>query len=185
MKQCKIKKTMFNLLAVTALTTSSLGGLILLEPTTTINAASAQQIKLTEQDAVKKFNKQFKNIKVTEIQIEKKNNHFEYEVSGTDNQKEYTVDINAKTGKVTNANSEQLDNGEQKTALDLSKVISRKQANKIAERAVDNSKGHSWTLENENGVPVWEVEVINDDQQSTEVKINAQTKKVISTQADD
>ena len=73
---------------------------------------------------------------------------------------------------------------EQKTNLDLDKAISRKQANKIAEKAAKKGQGQSWTLENDNGTPVWDVEVVN-GQKSTEVKVNAQNKKVISVEADD
>lgn len=180
-----LKKKTIHLLAVTVLATSSIGGAALIA-TPTVNAAtvSTSQIKISEKTAVKKFNKRFKNIDVDEIQLETKGNKYQYEISGADNQKEYTAYINAKSGKVTSAHSGKLDNGKQKAKLDLNKLITRKQANKIAEKAVKNSKGQSWTLENENGTPVWEVEVVK-GQQTTTVKINAQNKQVISTKNDD
>ena len=180
MKKQSFKKQLTHLLAVTVLTASSLGGIALVASPT----VSTSKIKLNEKDAVKKFHKQFKNTKVDEIQLETKGNKFVYEISGTDNQKEYSADIDAKSGKVTNTKSETLESGEQKTNLDLDKAISRKQANKIAEKAAKKGQGQAWTLENDNGTPVWDVEVVNGPK-STDVKVNAQNKKVISIEADD
>lgn len=185
MKKQSFKKQLTHLLAVTVLTTSSLGGIALAtSPAVSAATVSTSKIKLNEKDAVKKFHKQFKNAKVDEIQLETKGNKFVYEISGADNQKEYSADIDAKSGKVTNTKSGALKNGEQKTNLDLDKAISRKQANKIAEKAAKKGQGQSWTLENDNGTPVWVVEVVN-GQKSTKVKVNAQNKKVISAKADD
>ena len=185
MKKQSFKKQLTHLLAVTVLTASSLGGIALVaSPTVSAATVSTSKIKLNEKDAVKKFHKQFKNTKVDEIQLETKGNKFVYEISGTDNQKEYSADIDAKSGKVTNTKSETLENGEQKTNLDLDKAISRKQANKIAEKAAKKGQGQAWTLENDNGTTVWDVEVVNGPK-STDVKVNAQNKKVISIEADD
>ena len=177
MKKQSFKKQLTHLLAVTVLTTSSLSGITLAtSPAVSAATVSTSKIKLNEKDAVKKFHKQFKNVKIDEIQLETKGNKFVYEISGADNQKEYSADIDAKSGKVTNTKSEALENGEQKTNLDLDKAI--------AEKAAKKGQGQSWTLENDNGTPVWDVEVVN-GQKSTEVKVNAQNKKVISVEADD
>lgn len=185
MTKKSLKKQVIHLLAVTVLTTSSLGGAVLATtPVASAATVSQSKIKINEKTAVKKFNKQFKNVKVDEIQLETKGNKFVYEISGSDNQKEYSAHVNAKSGKVTNAHSEPVDNGDQKTHLDLDKLISRKKANQIAEKAAKNGKGQSWTLENENGTPVWEVEVVN-GHKSTDVKINAQSKEVLNVEQDD
>src|SRR5699024_7689631 len=155
MKKQSFKKQLTHLLAVTVLTTSSLSG-ITLATSQAVSAAtvSTSKIKLNEKDAGKKFHKQFKNDKIDEIQLETKGKKYGYEISGEDNQKEYSADIDEKSGKVNNTKSEALDNGEQKTNLDLDKAISRKQANKIAEKAAKKGQGQSWTLENDNGTPV-------------------------------
>ncbi|MBB1062535.1 PepSY domain-containing protein [Limosilactobacillus fastidiosus] len=184
MTKKSFKKQAIHLFAVTVLTTSSLGGVVLATtPIASAATVSQSKIKIDEKTAVQKFNKQFKNVKIDEIQLETKGNKFVYEISGSDNQKEYSADVNAKSGKVTNAHSEPANNGEQKNHLNLDKLISRKKANQIAEKAAKKGQGQSWTLENENGTPVWEVEVVN-GKKSTEVKINAQSKKVLNVEQD-
>lgn len=182
----KVSKRLVHVLAVTVLTASSLGGINLAATPTTVSAAKAStsDIRLNEKAAVKKFNQKFSKAKIDEIQLEKQGQSYQYEISGFDNHKEYSARVNAKTGKVTRAHSEKLDNDDHKTAIDLDKVISRKEANKLAEQAAKKGHGQSWTLENDNGTLTWDVEVVN-GHKSTEVKINAQNKKVISTEVDD
>lgn len=186
MKQTSIKKQLINALAVTVITTSSLGGVFLASPAamTNASAASTSAIKYSEKDAVKKFQKEFKDSKVTEIQLEEFAGSYRYEVSGRDNTKEHNLYINAKNGKVTDKHSERLDNNDDDTALDLSKLISRKQATKIAEKAAKSGKAHDWTLSYDDGNPVWEIEVGKGHKQH-DVKVNADTKKVISNEVDD
>ena len=107
MNKQSCKKQLTHLLAVTVLTTSSLSGITLAtSPAVSAATVSTSKIKLNEKDAVKKFHKQFKNVKIDEIQLETKGNKFVYEISGADNQKEYSADIDAKSGKVTNTKSE-------------------------------------------------------------------------------
>lgn len=186
MKKQTFKNKAVHLMAVAVLTTSAVSGISLMNNNQVVSAAktSTSQIKLDEKAAVKKFNKKYANIKVDEIQLEKKGTKYVYEISGFDDQKEYSADVNAKTGKLTRAHSEKLDDNENNTALDLSKTITRKQANKIAEKAAKKGQGQSWTLETDNGKAVWDVEVVN-GHKTTEVKVNAIDKSVISTQVDD
>ncbi|AWD63019.1 hypothetical protein LWHH1689_1732 [Limosilactobacillus reuteri] len=63
-------------------------------------------------------------------------------------------------------------------------MISRQEANRLAEKAAKKGQGQSWTLENDHKTPTWEVEAVN-GHQSTKVKINAQNKHIISTETDD
>lgn len=186
MKRTSIKKQLINALAVTAITTSSLGGVLLTSPMamTTASAASTRAIKYSEKDAVKKFQKEFKGSKVTEIQLEEFAGSYRYEISGRDDTKEHNLYLNAKTGKVTDKHSERLDSDDDDTALDLSKLINRQQATKIAEKAAKSGKAHDWTLSYDDGNPVWEIEVGKGSKQH-DVKVNADNKKVISNELDD
>lgn len=182
--QHTLKARIIRLMAVAVLTTSAIGG-VSLANTTTVSAAQAktQDIKISQKSAVKKFNKEFKNAKIDEITLEAKGNKYQYEISGFDKQEEHSAVINAKTGKLSRAHSEKLDNDDQNTALDLNKTISRKTANKLAEREAKQGQGQKWTLENDNGQQVWDVEVV-DGSQTTEVKVNALTKDIISSDVD-
>lgn len=183
MAQQSLKKKIIHLLAATVLTTSAVGGISLVNTPTISAAAKTSQIKLSEKAAVKKFHQKYSNTKIDEIQLESKGNQYVYEVSGFDKHKEYSANVNAKTGKLSHAHSEKLDRNDHKEALNLNKLISRKEANKLAEKAAKKGHGQSWTLETDNGTATWEVEVV-DGNQSTDVKINAQNKDVISTEAD-
>jgi uncharacterized membrane protein YkoI len=179
-----LKKRAIHLLAAAVLTTSAVSGVSLIAaPTVSAAKVSTSQIKLDERAAVKKFNNKYADAKVDEIQLETKGNKYVYEISGFDSDKEYSANVNAKTGKVTKAHSEKLEQNDDKTALDLDKAISRKEANRLAEKATRKGHGQSWTLETDNGTTIWEVEVV-DGHKSTDVKINAHDKKVISTEAD-
>lgn len=179
-----IKQRTINLLAVTVLATSALGGIAVGRDTVNAATTSTKQIKIDENTAVKTFKQKFKDTQINEIQLETKRGKYQYEVTGSDKDKEYTADINAKTGKVIKTETEQLDQDEQKGSdLDLSQLISRKQANKIAEKQVKGSHATEWVLENENGTPTWEVKVVKGGQ-STDVKINAQNKQVLQAERD-
>ncbi|WP_295729460.1 PepSY domain-containing protein [uncultured Limosilactobacillus sp.] len=182
MKTSSLKKQLINGLAITVLTTSALGGVAI--AATPSVSASTSAIQISEKTAVKKFQKTFKNSKVVEVQLEKKMGGYRYEISGRDDQQEHDLTINAKSGKIINKHSEQLDDDDQDTALDLSKLITRKQATKIAEKAAKSGKATSWDLSYENGTPVWEIEVSHGHQQH-DVKINADNQKVISNEQDD
>lgn len=179
-----IKQRTITLLAVTTLTTSALGGIAINHENASTATASTKQIKIDENTAVKKFKQKFKDSKVNEIQLESNRGQYQYEVSGFDGNKEYTADVNAKTGKVTKTETERLDQDEQKSNdLDLSQLISRKQATKIAEKQVKGSHAKEWVLENEDGTPTWKV-TVHKDGQSTDVKINAQNKQVLQAEKD-
>ncbi|WP_295745544.1 PepSY domain-containing protein [uncultured Limosilactobacillus sp.] len=185
MKTTTFKKRLVNALAVTVITTSSLGGVFLASPLVmTTASANADTIKITEKDAVKKFKKEFKDSRVTEIQLEKKGGSYRYEISGMDNSKEHNMDVNAKSGKVIHKSSEKLDDDDQESALDLDKLITRKQATKVAEKAANSGKAHNWSLSYDDGTPVWEIEVGHGHKQH-DVKVNANNKKVISNTQDD
>lgn len=183
-KQQSLKSRIVRLMAVTALTTSALGGVSLIA-SPTVNAAQAetQDIKISQKQAVKKFHKQFKGTKISEITLEPKGNRYQYQIDGFDKEQEHTAAINAKTGKVTWSHSTKLDKDDQNSALDLDKAISRKTATKLAEQEAKRGKAQKWSLENDEGKQVWEVEVV-DSGQTTEVKINALNKDIISSHAD-
>ncbi|WP_288658754.1 PepSY domain-containing protein [uncultured Limosilactobacillus sp.] len=183
-KQHSLKSRLVRLMAVTVLTTSVIGG-VSLATSPTVNAAQAktQDIKISQKQAVKKFQKEFKNAKISEITLEPKGNRYQYQIDGFDKEQEHTAAINAKTGKITWSHSNKLDKDDGNSALDLKKTISRKTANKLAEKEAKQGQGQKWTLENDEGKQIWEVEVV-DSSQTTEVKINALNQDIISSNVD-
>ena len=146
--------------------------------------AKTSTIKLSQADAISKFHKQYSGKDVKEINLETDKNKYVYEIEGFDRTHEYEVKIDANSGKILSHKSEKSNLDElNEQALDVDKLISRKQATKIAEKEVDGS-ATSWKLTHDDKKTVCEVEVTKGNRKQ-EVKINAETKKVIPVKKDD
>ncbi|MCH4005373.1 MAG: PepSY domain-containing protein [Lactobacillus crispatus] len=142
------------------------------------------KIQVSQQSALNKFNEKYPDTKIKEIDLKLENNNYVYEIDGFDKTKEYSATIDANDGKLIHSSSEKLDLDElNQKALNFDSLISRDEATKIAEK---NATGVSkeWNLEQDHDTAYWKVEV-SDGTKTTEVKIDAQTKKVISTKNDD
>ena len=172
------------LAAAVLLATAVSGGTIAATTKSSPIAQAAQTIKLNEKQAVAKFKQKYAKAKISEISLEKHLNHYQYEISGFDSQKEYSAKIDAQTGKLSAAKTEKLDADDHETAIKLNQVISLQKANQLAEKAAKSGQGREWTLETDHGQTIWQVDVV-DGHQKTEVKINAVNQKVISTETDD
>lgn len=141
------------------------------------------KIKLSQQEALDKFDGQFKGKKVKSIDLKLEGNQYVYEIDAIDSTHEYTAEINAETGQVSRAHSEKLDlDDRNEKTLDLNNVISRDEASKIAEKHVKGTS-QEWNLEQEGNTAYWDVEV-SDGTKLTEVKINAHTKQIVAANHD-
>ena len=69
-----------------------------------------------------------------------------YEVEGFTSTHEYNVEINAKTGKIIDHESDRLDHDDKKHAIKLTGIISRGKASKIANKKT-HGRSSEWTLE--------------------------------------
>lgn len=144
------------------------------------------QIKLSQQEAIDKFHQQFSGKQLKSIELNREGKHYLYEIEGFDSNNEYSVNINADTGQIGHVHSEKLDHDDRnQKALDFKGTISRDDASRIAEEHIKGTS-EEWKLEQDEdtGKTYWEVKVKNGHQE-TEVKINAHTKEVISTEHDD
>lgn len=144
------------------------------------------QIKLSQQEAIDKFHQQFSGKQLKSIELNREGKHYLYEIEGFDLNNEYSVNINAETGQIGHVHSEKLDHDDRnQKALDFKGTISRDDASRIAEEHIKGTS-EEWKLEQDEdtGKTYWEVKVKNGHQE-TEVKINAHTKEVISTEHDD
>ena len=144
------------------------------------------QIKLSQQEAIDKFHQQFSGKQLKSIELNREGKHYLYEIEGFDSNNEYSVNINAETGQIGHVHSEKLDHDDRnQKALDFKGTISRDDASRIAEEHIKGTS-EEWKLEQDEdtGKTYWEVKVKNGHQE-TEVKINAYTKEVISTEHDD
>lgn len=151
----------------------------------TKNTARRSKIKLSQTEAINKFDKKYSDKKLKEIDLKLDGNKYFYEITGFDKDKEYEMTINAISGKEVKSSSEKLDLDERlPKGLDLDKVISRDQASEIAEKEVKNSTAKEWTLKMDQDKVIWDV-TVESGSSKHEVEIDAISKKVIKSEKDD
>ncbi|WP_297952753.1 PepSY domain-containing protein [uncultured Lactobacillus sp.] len=142
------------------------------------------KIQVSQQSALNKFNEKYPDTEIKELDLKLENNNYVYEIDGFDKTKEYSATIDANDGRLIHSSSEKLDLDElNQKALNFDSLISRDEATKIAEKNA-TGVGKEWNLEQDHDIAYWNVKV-SDGTKTTEVKIDAQTKKVISTKNDD
>lgn len=158
------------------------------EATTTSEKTSAVAVSLEKVTTA--FEKKYPEAKITSLQLDTDFGRYFYEIEGVDQQKEYQVEVNAETGESTKEKVETLDADEQngvkmqEEALDLTNIISREQATTLAEKEAKVGQATDWKLEKELGITYWEVKV-KEGQQKIEVKIDAHSGKILTTERDD
>ncbi|CCI81861.1 PepSY domain-containing protein [Lactobacillus hominis] len=150
---------------------------------TTKQANTSGTINLSQNDAINKFNEKFGSNSIKEIELKHKKNSYVYEIEGFDSEKEYKIKIDANTGKILKVKSEKLDADDKEEALDITGLINRSEATKIAQ-SKSSGQAVKWSLEMDDKQPVWEVK-LKDGDKDTEVKIDAKTQKVLKTKTDD
>ena len=158
------------------------------EATTTSEKTSAVAVSLEKVTTA--FEKKYPEAKITSLQLDTDFGRYFYEIEGVDQQKEYQVEVNAETGEFTKEKVETLDADEQngvkmqEEAVDLTNIISREQATTLAEKEAKVGQATDWKLEKELGITYWEVKV-KEGQQKIEVKIDAHSGKILTTERDD
>ena len=151
----------------------------------TKNTVRKSQIKLSQTEAINKFDKKYGNKDLKEIDLKLDGSKYIYEITGFDKDKEYEMIINAINGKEVKSSSKKLDLDERlQKGLDLDKIISRNQASEIAEKEVKNSTAKEWALKMDKDKAIWDV-TVESGTSKHEVEIDAISKKVIKSEKDD
>ena len=172
----------------TVISTTETSSSVQQEATTTSEKTSAVAVSLEKVTTA--FEKKYPEAKITSLQLDTDFGRYFYEIEGVDQQKEYQVEVNAETGEFTKEKVETLDADEQngvkmqEEALDLTNIISREQATTFAEKEAKVGQATDWKLEKELGITYWEVKV-KEGQQKIEVKIDAHSGKILTTERDD
>ncbi|CAG4698042.1 peptidase propeptide and YPEB domain protein [Enterococcus faecalis] len=172
----------------TVISTSETSSSVQQEATTTSEKTSAVAVSLEKVTTA--FEKKYPEAKITSLQLDTDFGRYFYEIEGVDQQKEYQVEVNAETGEFTKEKVETLDADEQngvkmqEEALDLTNIISREQATTLAEKEAKVGQATDWKLEKELEITYWEVKV-KEGQQKIEVKIDAHSGKILTTERDD
>lgn len=172
----------------TVISTTETSSSVQQEATTTSEKTSAVAVSLEKVTTA--FEKKYPEAKITSLQLDTDFGRYFYEIEGVDQQKEYQVEVNAETGEFTKEKVETLDADEQngvkmqEEALDLTNIISREQATTLAEKEAKVGQATDWKLEKELGITYWEVKM-KEGQQKIEVKIDAHSGKILTTERDD
>lgn len=172
----------------TVISTTETSSSVQQEETTTSEKATVVAVSLEKVTTA--FEKKYPEAKITSLQLDTDFGRYFYEIEGVDQQKEYQVEVNAETGEFTKEKVETLDADEQngvkmqEEALDLTNIISREQATTLAEKEAKVGQATDWKLEKELGITYWEVKV-KEGQQKIEVKIDAHSGKILTTERDD
>lgn len=102
-------------------------------------SSNAQKVPLTMTDAVNKMKSENSDAKLTGIELKNDAGGFVYEINSVTATKELETKINAKSGKVTRSDSEQLENDDKAEAkadgFDISDILSVNAAVKKARNA--------------------------------------------------
>lgn len=146
--------------------------------------------KVSVEDAIKEYQKEYPNSDITSINLEPSFGNYFYKIEGVDNNKEYTIRVNANTKKISKEREEYLDiedkEGRKRTKdkLNINNLLSIEKVSAIAIENVGNGKVTDWSLSKDMGTTYWKVNVI-DRHKELEVKINAQSGNVLETEMDD
>ena len=171
----------------TVISTTETSSSVQQEATTISEKTSAVAVSLEKVTTA--FEKKYPEAKITSLQLDTDFGRYFYEIEGVDQQKEYQVEVNAETGEFTKEKVETLDADEQngvkmqEEALDLTNKITREQATTLAEKEAKVGQATDWKLEKELGITYWEVKV-KEGQQKIEVKIDAHSGEILTTERD-
>ena len=157
-------------------------------------AELAKQAKITEEQATKIALEKVPGT-VNEVELEDENGTIVYgfEVVSTDGTQQ-DVKVDAQTGKIVKVEADDEENGKEndeeengtQTQAELAKQakITEEQATKIALEKVPGTVNEV-ELEDENGTIVYGIEVVSTDGTQQDVKVDAQTGKIVKVEADD
>ncbi|EMG27405.1 hypothetical protein X560_2585 [Listeria fleischmannii 1991] len=149
--------------------------------------ADVTEIKLTEKDVIKIFNKEYPNKKVQDIELDQAFKGYVYQVTGYDTNSEYELKVDAKTGKVKKERTEKLKSDDRFETFELAfdKVIPRDEATKIAEKEATGGVAKEWKLEQQsNETAIWEV-TVQDGRAEMQITLNAITGEVLEFDNED
>lgn len=141
-------------------------------------------IKISQTAAVQRFHRLYSQAEVTSISLKVDHEDYVYEIEGFDNKKSCTIQVNASNGEILGQSTliSRLADDEQEP-LNLNKIISRSEADKIAEKYFKGSTAREWHLyyDSNKDQTVWNINLVN-GQEVKNIKIDAITKKIITSE---
>ncbi|MDT2827792.1 MAG: PepSY domain-containing protein [Enterococcus viikkiensis] len=151
---------------------------------------NAQSFKVSVEEAIKAYQEAYPNSDVTSLDLESSLGKYVYKIEGVDDEKEYEMTVNADTKDMSKEREEMLDaedkNGAKRKEdkLELNKLLSVEKVSALAVEHVGKGEATEWGLDKDLGTTYWEVKV-KDGQKETEVKVDAQSGKILESETDD
>ncbi|WP_103981772.1 PepSY domain-containing protein [Helcococcus massiliensis] len=127
---------------------------------TTNNQATASKVDINR--AVEIFHDTFsdKAINITQIDYDRDNGRYTYEIEGWKDNQEYKIEIDAETEEILKKESEMDDDIDRdKIVIELDKITSPEKAIEEALKQANATKIEGWELDTENGVLVYDIDV--------------------------
>lgn len=139
---------------------------------------SYNDIKITVEEAYKEFKTKFDKAKVSEIELERENKSYYYEIEGYDEKNEFELKIDADSGEVVDDKTEPK--GQRTGEITLKDL---KKIDKIIEKASKEVEGDlsvdKWELKIEDGKPVLKIEFKDDNNKQVEHRYDLKTEELI------
>ncbi|WP_056969835.1 PepSY domain-containing protein [Lacticaseibacillus thailandensis] len=130
------------------------------------------------------------DVDLSSIEIEPHGNQYQYDVEAVDDDTEYQMVLDGRTGRVLRQAQHALAADEaggverQEHAINTEHLLALGHITQAATQAVPGT-AREWSLEQDDGVPVWSVKIQTAHAGQREVSVQADTGKVLATSDDD
>lgn len=147
-------------------------------------------LRVSVEEAIKTYQATYPDSDITSLELDTSFGAYYYKIEGVNDTTEFEIRVDGVTKKVEKEREEQLDRDEQngvkrrEDKIDIQNLLSIKKAAEIAVQQVGGGTATDWDLDKDLGITFWEVTVEN-NQQETTVKMNAQTGEILETEVDD
>ncbi|WP_440895273.1 PepSY domain-containing protein [Amphibacillus sp. Q70] len=141
---------------------------------------------LSVEEAINVFQENFPDTSISSIQLEEEHGELVYDIDGYDDTTEYSAEI-SQAGEVIAQEQEQKEADDQYNELMINDYITAEEALSAASEASETNgiTPRSWSLEFENGNPIYEINFEDPGSQEVEVYIDAQSGEQLHVEVDD
>lgn len=130
--------------------------------------------QISLEDAVQTFHDTFgENVNIEEVEFDEDHGEYYYEINGWEGQTEYELDIHANTGDIRKEDTEENEDPDQ-DILEIENYITPEEAMQKAVEASTTDFVEEWTLEFEDGRPVYDIDLRGAD----DVEVDAETGEI-------
>ncbi|MBC1799079.1 PepSY domain-containing protein [Listeria booriae] len=148
-----------------------------------------KKFSMSYTDAIEIFKNKHPEADVTSVELSQELGKYVYTIDGVDDNNEYEMKFDADTKAILQDNNEKLDaedaNGKERAneKLDLNSIKTPQEAMTAALKQQSGTVSE-WTIEREMNQTYFEVKIINGNQ-TFDIKLDAKTLAVLSTEQDD